>query len=198
MYKMSVSYELLYGISYFIVHIVILSICHTTRFGLFWCKIFIEKYFLILSICFALKYFQLIKSTQTNLCKTFTLKILVKYLQFLSNSHPTTFRLTSVSLSIFFPSQPKPSLPKPSGATHWPAQPNSGATHRLEPLTDRCYQPAAPPFRHQCSRRECRAQGRYRSTTTTSFVVQIGDKVDSGVGRRWWVSVTTQIHWTWI
>ena len=55
------------------------------------------------------------------------------------------FTLSLLSLSIFSPSQPEPSLTKHGGATHWPTQPNSDATHRPEPLTDRSYPPAAPP-----------------------------------------------------
>ena len=47
--------------------------------------------------------------------------------------------------------------------------------------------------RHQCSRCE---QRRCRSMTTTPFMVQISDKVDSGVGRRQiWVPVPLSRWW---
>ena len=63
------------------------------------------------------------------------------------NSHSTSLRLSIISISCYLlsPSQPIPSLPKPGGAAHRQAQPNSGATHWLEPLTDQCYPPMAPP-----------------------------------------------------
>ena len=72
---------------------------------------------------------------------------MVKYFTISLNSHPITLRLSTISLSryLFSPSQPIPSLPKLGGTTHQPAQPNSGATHRLEPLTDQCYPLMAPP-----------------------------------------------------
>ena len=124
----------------------------------------------------------------------------------LSNSHPRTLRPSILSLYryLFSPSQfclllnlnllsqnlvaPPTDRRNPTAVppTDWSHSP-TGATHPRRHLWDF-------DSRHQCSRRECRAQGRYRSTTTTSFVVWIGDKVDSGVGRRQiWVPVSLSV-----